>query len=625
MCGIAGVVYSDPLRSVDQMELTRMTEVIEHRGPDDEGYYINQNVGLGFRRLSIIDLSSGHQPLANEDNSIWIVFNGEIYNFKELRNDLKKRGHVFKTKTDTEVIVHLYEDHGVDCVEFLRGMFAFVIWDNRQKKLFCARDRFGIKPFYYSISNEKFVFGSELKVLTRAGVSGEINLNALDSYLAYGYITQYHSIYQGVSKLKAGHTLELDLVDFSIKTRKYWKVNFQPDYSRTEDEWCNDIRNSLMESVKMRLISDVPLGAFLSGGIDSSSVVALMSQISNQQVKTFSIGFKEAQFNELDYAREIANRYKTDHHEYILEPESVGLLPKLVAAYDEPFGDSSAIPTYYLSKFTRKYVTVALSGDGGDELFAGYNNYAKMDKIHRYNTAWPRFNKHMWGSLYRIIPLKVKGKGITYFLSQDKEKVGAYFAYTTLPERAKLYKRPFWDHVKTDYAELYKEQVIDECNSSDFVSRMQYMDISTWLVDDILTKVDRASMHNSLEARVPILDHKFAELTFKIPPNLKLNGSNKKYIFKKAMNRDLPRSILKHKKQGFGIPLRMWFKDDLKEYIQDRLHSRNSFISEYLDTSFVSKLIDDHNHGMRSLHNKIWGILFLDVWLEQQKKLTNNN
>ncbi len=622
MCGIAGVVYSDPLRSVDQMELTRMTEVIEHRGPDDEGYYINQNVGLGFRRLSIIDISSGHQPLANEDNSIWIVFNGEIYNFKELRNDLKKRGHVFKTKTDTEVIVHLYEDHGVDCVDFLRGMFAFAIWDNRQKKLFCARDRFGIKPFYYSIDNEKFVFGSELKVLTRAGVSGEINLNALDSYLAYGYITQDLSIYQGIKKLKAGHTLELDLQGFSIKKRKYWKVIFQPDYSKSEDEWCYEIRNSLIESVKMRLISDVPLGAFLSGGVDSSSIVALMSQISNQQVKTFSIGFKEAQFNELAYAREIANRYETDHHEYILEPESVSLLPKLVTAYDEPFGDSSAIPTYYLSKFTRQYVTVALSGDGGDELFAGYNNYTKMDKIHRYNTPWPGFNKYIWGSLYRIIPLKVKGKGITYFLSHDKEKVGAYFAYTTLPERAKLYKRSVWDLVKTDYAELYKEQVIAECNSPDFISRMQHMDISTWLVDDILTKVDRASMHNSLEARVPILDHKFAELTFKIPPSLKLKGSDKKYIFKKAMENDLPKSILKHKKQGFAIPLSSWFKDDLKEYIQDRLNSKNSFVSEYLDTAFISKLIEDHNHGMRSLHRKIWGILFLDVWLEQQKKLT---
>ena len=620
MCGIAGVVYSDPTRKVNESELKKMSDSIHHRGPDDEGFYINNNVGFGFRRLSIIDLHTGHQPLTNEDGTVWIVFNGEIYNFQELRADLLKKGHQFKTKTDTEVIVHLYEEYGIDCVKHLRGMFGFAIWDDNKKKLFCARDRFGIKPFYYHFDGERFVFGSEIKVIKNAeNISKDIDFTALDSYFAYGYITDNKSIFKAIEKLKPAHILEFEPVKKEIKISKYWHVNFEPDYSKTEGEWMEEIDHVLSESVKMRMIADVPLGAFLSGGIDSSSIVALMSKHSDRPIKTFSMGFKEQEFNELQYAQEVADKYGTEHHEQIVEPESIGLLSKLVDAYDEPFADSSAIPTYYVSKFAREHVTVALSGDGGDELFAGYRHYPKMNNIYNKNVLPHGFNKHFWGALYKTIPMKIKGKGITYFLSKERRNVGAYFTLLTQPERNKLFKREVQEQIGNNYAEQYKIDLINACESDDFVTRTQYTDIHSYMVDDILTKVDRVSMQNSLEVRVPIMDHVFAELSFKIPSKFKLKGNEKKYILKKSMEKYLPPGVLSHKKQGFGIPLKMWFKSDLKEYINDRLGSSNSYVSQYLNMDFVQKIVNDHNTGMRDLNQKIWEILFLDAWLEQNQ------
>ncbi len=621
MCGIAGIVYTDSNRSINKTELERMTNVIHRRGPDDEGYYVNDNVGFGFRRLSIIDLHTGHQPLCNEDGSVWIVFNGEIYNFQELRNELIHKGHQFKTKTDTEVIVHLYEEYGNDCVQKLRGMFGFTIWDARNRKIFCARDRFGIKPFFYLLDNERFLFGSELKVITQAdNVSLDIDPYAMDSYLSYGYITEDRSIYKQVKKLKPGHSLEFYPESGQFNISKYWQINFQPDYSKSEEDWVEEINHVLSESVKMRMISDVPLGAFLSGGIDSSSVVALMAQHSNQPIKTFSIGFKEAQFNELQYAREVAKKYNTDHYEQIVEPESIGLLPKLVDAYDEPFADSSAIPTYYVCKFAREHVTVALSGDGGDELFAGYRSYPKLNNINNYNLTPHAFNKFFWGTLYKTLPASVKGKGITYFLSHPRQVVAAYFSIITRPERALLYKGDVWDQIKQSPAENVKVNLIKSFESKDFLSRMQQLDMSTYLPDDILTKVDRVSMYNSLEVRVPILDHVFAELSFRIPSDLKLKGQSKKYLLKKAMAPHLPESVISHKKQGFGIPLKMWFKDDLKSYIYDRFNADNTFVNEYLNKGYINKILNDHNNGMRDMNYKIWSILFMDAWLEQQKQ-----
>ncbi len=624
MCGITGILNLDKNKPVDEASIRKMAASIIHRGPDDEGFYINQNVGFGFRRLSIIDLSTGHQPISNEDGTIWIIFNGEVYNYPELRKSLISRGHQFKTKTDTETIVHLYEEYGKDCVQHLRGMFAFAIWDDNKKQLFCARDRFGIKPFFYYIDFDRFVFGSEIKTILNAGkVNQDLDFAALDSYLTYKYITDDRTIYQSIKKLKAGHTLEIswkgNQPDFRIQ--KYWDLHCQPDNSKTELQWCEALEIILSDAVQMRLISDVPLGAFLSGGIDSSVVVALMAQHSSKPVKTFSIGFPEKEFNELPYAREVSKKYGTEHYEQIVEPESVSLLPKLVATYDEPFADASAIPTYYVSKFAREHVTVVLSGDGGDELFAGYNTYPRLSRLHKYNRLPHVFNKAFWGAVHEVIPNKIKGKRASYHLSKHRKEVGAYFALWMQSERKRLYHPELWDSLNGTTAENYKKMLLQDANGADFLFKMQALDIKTYMVDDILTKVDRASMMNSLEARVPILDHKVAELSARIPSKFKLKGNQKKYIFKKAFGKYLPDSVLNHKKQGFSVPMKMWFKDSLKEYVNDRLNAQNTSLSYYLNMKYVQQIVDDHHKGMRDMNEKIWSLIFLDAWLEQKKEI----
>ncbi len=624
MCGITGKIHFDFFNKIDPNEIKLMAESIYHRGPDDEGFYINNNVGLGFRRLSIIDLKAGHQPLSNEDGSIWIVFNGEIYNYQELQENLVKQGHIFRTKSDTETIVHLYEQYGTECLKFLRGMFAFSIWDNNTKQLFCARDRFGIKPFYYYQDKSKFVFGSEIKALLKSvDIDKSLSNDALDSYFTYGYITGDISIYKNIKKLQPAHYLLLSLKEKpSVIIKRYWDIHFEPDFSKTEEQWADDIYESLSESIRLHMISDVPLGAFLSGGIDSSSVVAMMAKNSTRPIKTFSIGFKEQAFNELKYAREVALKYGTDHHEQIVEPESISLLPKLVNAYDEPFADTSAIPTYYVSKLAREFVTVALSGDGGDELFAGYDIYSKLNKLQSssLHSRRPAINKMIWGNLYKIIPQSVAGKGLSYLLSHDKKYVGAYASFWNRDERGKLLSH----HSKIDYSkasEDYKKQILKEGNKNDFVSNLQFLDMRSYMVDDILTKVDKASMLNSLEVRVPLLDHKFAELTFKIPWNLKLKENEQKYIFKKSMKPLLPVNIFNHAKQGFGLPLPFWFKGGLKEYVNDTLLSSNSFSSKYLNTSYIKRTVGNNKYGMRNLSLKIWSLVFFEEWLKQNQDL----
>ncbi len=620
MCGISGVVNLDLQHEVDKRMLVKMGNTILHRGPDDKGIYTHQNIGFSFRRLSIIDLKTGHQPLANEDEKVWIVFNGEIYNFKELRTDLLQKGHVFRTQSDTETIVHLYEEYGKDCVQHLRGMFAFAIWDERNKKLFCARDRFGIKPFFYHLTKDRFVFGSEIKAVLAAGIEKEIDLSAMDSYFTYRFITDDQTIFKGIRKLKPAHSIEIQFKDRTssdIKIEKYWNINYQPDFKKTEADWCEELNNVLGEAVKMRMISDVPLGAFLSGGIDSSIVVALMSQFTDQPIKTFSIGFKEKAFNELPFAREIAQRYQTDHFEHMVEPDSVSLLPKLAWAYDEPFADTSAIPTYYVSKFAREQVKVVLTGDGGDELFGGYDKYTRLTNIHKYNRMPHAFNKRFWRKLHDLLPNTVKGKGATYYLSKKRNEAGAYLALWTEPERKSLYRSELWDAVKNNPAENYKKQLLLHSNTDDFLFQNLELDMQSFMVDDVLTKVDRASMLNSLEARVPILDHKLAELSFTIPSNLKMNGQNKKYILKKAFEKYLPASVINHPKQGFSVPMRTWFKGSLKDYVNDRLNSRNNLLGQYLNMDYVTQIVTDHQTGMRDMKDKIWSLIFMDAWLEQ--------
>ncbi|MGE5420375.1 MAG: asparagine synthase (glutamine-hydrolyzing) [Chloroflexota bacterium] len=624
MCGIGGLLYFDRTRNVESSVLKKMTAVMRHRGPDDEGYYTDGNAGLCFRRLSIIDLNTGHQPLTGEDSGITIVFNGEIYNFREQREHLQKKGYCFKTATDTEVILHLYEEYREECVQHLRGMFAFAIWDPRSKHLFCARDRFGIKPFYFYADDSKFVFGSEIKVILNAGdIDRSLSYDALDSYFAFGHISGDLSVYKSVRKLLPGYCLSVSMGDkVIVKTQKYWEISFEPDFSRSENYWMQEIENSLSETVKMHMMADVPLGAFLSGGIDSSAVVAMMAKNSLQPVKTFSIGFKNKDFNELPYARVVAEKYHCEHHEEIVEPESISTLPKLVSSFDEPFADTSAIPTYYVSKIAREHVTVVLSGDGGDELFAGYNHYSYLNKIHSFpiNFKSPFLSRMLWGGLHKIIPKNVVGKNASYFLSTGKEFPGAYINIYSLEERKKLFLSDFGKINFANGSELYKVGILKKSVAMDFVSNMQYLDLKTYMVDGILTKVDRASMMNSLEVRVPLLDHKFAELTFKIPSVMKFHGTEQKYIFKKAMSAYLPEIILNHPKQGFSIPLSLWFRDDLNEYVNDTLLSANPRIAAFLDKKFIKKVIAENNAGARNSSTRVWSLLFFEEWLNQNRK-----
>ncbi len=613
MCGIAGKIFFDRDRKMSLNELKRMSDVITHRGPDDEGHYINNNVGLGFRRLSIIDLKTGHQPLANANDTLWITFNGEVYNFKEQRSALEKKGYQFKTNTDTEVIVNLYQEYGENCVDYLRGMFAFVIWDDNKKQLFGARDRFGIKPFNYYIDDEKFVWGSEMKsILVSDNIKKDISLESLDYYFTYGYTPRSQSIYNQIQKLKPGHSFVLKPFEKEKLTiKKYWEVYYTPDYTKSEGYWKEALYESLSEAVKMRMISDVPLGSFLSGGVDSSIVVALMALNSEKPIKTFSIGFKEEKYNELKYARLIADTYKTEHHEFIVEPQSIELLPALVSAYDEPFADSSAIPTYYVSKYTREHVTVALSGDGGDELFAGYGFYDKMVMLHK--------KKHYPAPLFalanKMIPDHMFGKGMTYYLSKNKTNILAYLCDWKDYERRKVFLPEIKSKLDKNHSEKIKIEILKSIKG-DFLTKMQQLDMQTYMVDDVLTKVDRASMMNSLEARVPLLDHKFAELSFTIPSELKMKDKVKKYILKETFSKILPPEIISHKKQGFAVPLSIWFKGNLKEYANDSLRSSKNLYN-YLDKKHIDKILNNHQKGKRDYSQQIWGLLFLNEWLNQ--------
>jgi len=613
MCGITGKIFFSKEKEVSLNELKRMTDVMQHRGPDDEGFFLDENVGLGFRRLSIIDLKSGHQPLCDNSERYWITFNGEIYNYKELRILLQKKGYFFKTDSDTEVIVNLYAEYKENCLDHLRGMFAFVIWDKKEKELFGARDRFGIKPFYYYMDHEKFVWASELKSISASeDIIKDISLQSLDYYFAYGTTSRDQSIYKQIKKMKPAHFFKFKpFGNERLKLESYWVINFEPDYTKTKDYWKEALYEVLNESVKIRMTSDVPLGAFLSGGIDSSTVVALMSLNSSSPIKTFSIGFKEEKYNELQYARLMAEKYNTEHHEFIVEPESIDLIPKLVKAYDEPFADASAIPTYYVSKLTREHVTVALSGDGGDELFAGYHKYSKMSYLYdkKYNF------KLLFSKINKLIPDHLYGKGLTYYLSKDKNYIGAYFCLWKDYERRKVFLPAIRDKLGIEYSEKIKENMLKSM-SGDFISKMQKLDMQTYMVDDILTKVDRASMMNSLEARVPLLDHKLAELSFKIPSNLKMDGINKKFILKETFKKILPEEVISHKKQGFSVPLNKWFNDDLKEYALDTILSSKSLYS-FLEKKHVKQLLDNSQKGVRDYSSKIWSLLIFDEWLKQ--------
>jgi len=620
MCGICGIYNLDG-RPVDRNLLERMNSTMIHRGPDDEGYYLEGNVGLGHRRLSIIDLNTGHQPIFNEDKSKVIVFNGEIYNFMDLRTQLEQKGHIFKTKTDTEVILHGYEEWGQDCVSRLRGMFAFALWDKSKRTLFLARDRLGIKPLYYCKNGSKFVLASELKaILEVPNLSRELDLEAVSDYLSFGYIPAPKTIFKGVYKLLPGHILIFRHGDLNL--RQYWDLKFHPEQGMSIEDISEEILETLQESIRLRLISDVPLGAFLSGGIDSSAVVAIMSGLIDEPVVTNSVGFVPREDSELEYARNTAKLFNSNHNEYEVSPDAVDVVNKLSWHFDEPFADSSSIPTYYVSKMTKQNVTVALSGDGGDENFAGYRRYY-YDRLE--NQLRHRIPSFIRNNVIRLLagiypqfawmPQIIRAKTLLTNVAHDP--VYGYFNSMSqcLPGvKNKVMSGDVKRQLKGyESIEVFRHYY-NNADTDDPLSRIQYLDFKTYLVDDILTKVDRASMANSLEVRVPILDHKFVEMVAKIPSDMKLKGKESKYIFKKSLNKVLPPEIMNRKKMGFTIPIGEWMRKDLREMAEEVLFDRNSDSTFLFDMKYVRTLWKQHLSGMKDLTQPLWTLLSFQLW-----------
>lgn len=632
MCGICGIFAIQSNKKIDNNLIHRMCDKIKHRGPDDEGTFLGYGnssdgyrVALGMRRLAIIDLKTGNQPVHNEDSSLQVVLNGEIYNFPELRPELEKRGHRFYTKTDTEILVHLYEEYGTDCVKHLRGMYAFAIWDDKNKKLFIARDRIGKKPLNYAIVNGMLIFGSEIKsMLECPELKKEINLYAIHLYMTYQYIPSPETIYKNVHKLPPASWLLCDDKG-NIKIEKYWDIDFTKKTKLSFPEACIQTRELLKEATKIRLLSDVPLGAFLSGGHDSSIIVGLMSELSSEPVKTFSIGFDEEEFSELKYARIVANHFKTEHHEFVVKPQMIEMLPKLAWFYEQPYSDSSALPSYYVSNVTRQHVTVALNGDGGDESFGGYLRYAAMKASLWQSIPFQLLPKKLVHSLINLIPQTetVKAKSPFRHLHRFAS------ALTDPPERRNiLWHCIFNNQIKYwMYSPMMKEQFLNndayEYLASTFVNapantvldRVYYTDIMTYLPECLLVKMDIASMANSLEARSPFLDHKLMEFAATLPTQWKLRGLfNTKYILKKTFETFLPETIIKRGKQGFGIPVGKWFRYELKDYIRDLLLSPKSLNRGYFRKEALEDIIKEHISGQRDHGYRLWNLQMLELW-----------
>ncbi|PYS30285.1 MAG: asparagine synthase (glutamine-hydrolyzing) [Acidobacteria bacterium] len=594
MCGIAGLLRLGE-KPVSKDEVQSMCDAMVHRGPNDAGYYAASEVVLGMRRLSIIDLETGHQPVHNEDQSVWVVFNGEIYNFKHLRADLELQGHRFYTDTDTEVIVHLYEQYGEACVEKMRGMFAFAVWDANRKKLLLARDRLGIKPLFYSVTGGQLAFGSELKVLLLSAMCTPAT----------------QSIVEGVQKLKPGHLL-IASAEGGIQIREYWDVDFAPDYGKSEQFFIERLRGLLEESVRLRLIADVPLGAFLSGGVDSSSVVATMAKISAGPVKTFSIGFTDPDYNELDYARQVAEKFGTEHHELVIEPNVLDVIDDIAWYLDEPFGDSSAIPTYMVSKLASDSVTVVLSGDGGDELFAGYDRYLVERRERKYETI-PAPVRKAAGLVGQAMKQGMKGRNFLRHLALDG--AARYLdANMVIREcdRASLFAPDAFREIQNHDPRAASLALLQK-GKGHWLSSLQYSDIKSYLPNDILTKVDRMSMAHSIEARVPLLDHKLVEFAATIPPELKMKGNTTKYIFKRAMEGLLPNEILYRPKRGFAVPLSRWFRGRLGPFVRDLLLSRTSIERGIFRKSYIERLIEMNDQG-RAMDLQLWTLITFELW-----------
>ena len=623
MCGIVGIVNTGT-RPVDEALLSRMCAAIAHRGPDDDGFYVKGPIGLGMRRLSIIDVSGGRQPIPNQQESAWIVFNGEIYNYLELRQDLEKFGYRFRTNSDTEAIIHAYDRYGEECPKYLRGMFAFAIWDEDQKQLFLARDRVGKKPLLFAQIGDELIFGSEFSaLLLHPRVSRDIDNAALDQYLSFMCVPAPFTAFRSVRKLEPGHTLVWR--DGNIRTQRYWQPDFSHKLDITEEDAGERAIEILRDAVRVRLMSEVPLGAFLSGGIDSSAVVALMSQESAEPVKTFSIGFEEQDFSELHHARRVAQHVGADHHEFIVKPDALEVLPVLVDHYGEPYADSSAIPTYYVARETRKHVTVALNGDGGDETFAGYERYAAMRVAENYHRLPRLLRETVVRKAVELLPTTEARRSRIrdakrFIRSASLPRVERYLRWVSAfnsEDKKELYSTAFREQAAEHNASETLDRWFAHANGAGIVDASLLTDLMTYLPNDLLVKVDIATMAVSLEARSPFLDHHVIEFAASLPEHLKLRGLTTKYLLKRVLRKLLPAENLNRRKMGFGVPVGHWFRGSLQPFLRETLLSERALNRGMFQREKVRRLIELHASGEREYSHQLWTLLVLEVWFNR--------
>jgi asparagine synthase (glutamine-hydrolysing) len=624
VCGICGVWELGSETRVTEETLRAMNDTLVHRGPDDQGCFVSGPIGLAMRRLSIVDLATGHQPICNEDKTVWTVFNGEIYNHLELRRDLEAKHHVFATETDTEVLVHLYEEYGDQLLERVNGMFAFAIWDDKKKRLLLARDRVGIKPLYYSRQDGRLMFASELKaLLAHPRFQREVDLTGLDLYFRFRFIPAPFTIFKDVYKLPAGHLLTVQNHDVSV--RRYWDVTFEPDDARNEEEFGDELLELVGKSVAMRLRADVPVGAFLSGGVDSSAIVSLMQKASSTPVKTFSMGFDETFYDESSHARLVAQNLKLEHHEFTFRPDAVRLMDQYVWHFDEPFADPAALPTLMLSRMTREHVTVALTGDGGDEVFAGYHRYWSEWAMKYYGYV-PRWFRNaailpLLNGIGRFIPLEMRLKDYVAAAAKrtallavgTAERYPRQFSPFTIPQHELLYAPEIRQQMTTEPPAAFQEH-FENALAKHWLSRCQYVDLKTLLPEQMLTKVDRTTMAYGLEARVPLLDHRIVELAARIPPRLLMSAWQLKRFFKRSVRSEVPNEILQRPKHGFQVPLGQWFRRELREYMEDALSPGELDKHGLLDRETVATLLARHQSGRNNNENQLFALLVFQRW-----------
>jgi asparagine synthase (glutamine-hydrolysing) len=625
MCGITGSFDTRGTRPVVRAVLQRMNDAQHHRGPDEGSLHIEPGLGLGHRRLSVIDVATGQQPLFNEDGSVAVVFNGEIYNYQSLIPELQALGHVFRSKSDTEVIVHAWEQWGEACVQRFRGMFAFALWDRQRQTLFMARDRLGVKPLHYAVLDSgDLLFGSELKsLLAHGGLSRELDPLAVEEYFALGYVAEPRSIFRQARKLPPGHLLSIRRGEPVGEPRAYWDLQFTQGNPISDADACAELQHRLQESVKLRMVAEVPLGAFLSGGVDSSAVVATMAGLSAEPVNTCSMGFDDPRFNETEFARSVASRYGTNHRMEIVNSDDFDLIDTLARLYDEPFADSSAVPTYRVCQLARKHVTVALSGDGGDESFAGYRRYRMHLMEERMRSVVPQaLRQPVFGLLGRLYPkadwaprvLRAK----TTFEGIARQPVEAYFHSVSVlrgPLRQKLFSPALQSQLGGYSALQVFRQHAARAGTEDPLSLVQYLDMKTWLVGDINTKVDRASMAHSLEVREPLMDHPLVEWLATLPTHLKIRGQEGKFLLKKAMEPHLPHAVLYRPKMGFSVPLAQWFRGPLKNRVRQAVLGERLASTGWFNRSFLQSLVEGHESGLSDHSTPLWALLMFEAFL----------